>query len=294
MSDLFNNRENITSSEFKVMLDTTNKVAQEAKAFCEKLWEKFEPYADDQFLSAIKLDGKFQDRFWEMHLGNTLLEKGFNISSENEGPDFKIDLNGQIIWIEATTASNGELKNPDRIIPLDNSEDAFYINDDQIALRLKKSVESKSDKIKEYLEKNTINENEPIIIAINTSKIDVIFADEFIDYANMIFFAKSINSFFKNENGEIIPIKNNYVKRTKGYCEPTNIFLDNSYEHISAVLFSKCSYSQYNNQELNNDYLLVCNPFAKNKLPKEIFNIAKKVLFHESDDLIKLFKKDEK
>jgi hypothetical protein len=122
----------------------------------------------------------------------------------------------------------------------------------------------------------------------------VVFADEFIDYANMIFFAKSINSFFKNENGEIIPIKSNYVKRTKGFCVPTNIFLDNTHQHISAVIFSKCSYSQYNNQELNNDYLLVCNPFAKNKLPKEIFTIAKKVLFHESDDLIKLFKKDEK
>jgi hypothetical protein len=60
------------------------------------------------------------------------------------------------------------------------------------------------------------------------------------------------------------------------------------------VLFSKSSYSKCNQKELNDDYLLVCNPFAKNKLPKEIFTIAKKVLFHESDDLIKLFKKDEK
>ena len=42
------------------------------------------------------------------------------------------------------------------------------------------------------------------------------------------------------------------------------------------------------------DHFLVCNPFAKNKLPKEIFNIAKKVLFHESDELIKLFEKDKK
>ena len=294
MSDLFDNCENITSSEFKIMLDTTNEMAQEAKAFCVRLWENYKPYADDQFLSAIKSDGKFQDRFWEMHLGNALLEKGFNVSSENKGPDFKIDLNGQIVWIEAITATNGELKNPDRIIPLDNSEDTTSVNDDQIALRLRYSVESKSDKIKKYLEKNTINENEPIVVAINTSKIDVVFADEFIDYANMIFFAKSINSFFKNENGEIIPIKSNYVKRTKGFCVPTNIFLDNRYEHISAVLFSKSSYSKCNQKELNDDYLLVCNPFAKNKLPKEIFTIAKKVLFHESDDLIKLFKKDEK
>ena len=108
MSDLFDNFENITSSEFKIMLDNTNEMAQESKSFCEKLWEKFEPYADGHFLSEIKSDEKFQDRFWEMHLGNVLLEKGFNISSKNKGPDFKIDLNGQIIWIEAITASNGK------------------------------------------------------------------------------------------------------------------------------------------------------------------------------------------
>lgn len=31
MSDLFDNREKITSSEFKIMLDTTNEMAAEAK-----------------------------------------------------------------------------------------------------------------------------------------------------------------------------------------------------------------------------------------------------------------------
>lgn len=293
MSDLFNNRENITSSEFKVMLDTTNEMAQEARAFCKKLWEKFEPYADKHFSKEIKSDEKFQDRFWEMHLGNVLLEKGFNISSENEGPDFKIDLNGQIIWIEATTASNGQKDKPDSLVSLKIGESKF-ISDEKIALRLTSVIDEKSKKIKEYLEKNTINENEPIIIAINTAKIDVILAHEFIDYANMIFFAKSINSFLKKENGEFVSLKKDFITKHKGSPVSSNIFLDNTHQYISAVLFSKCSYSQYNNQELNNDYLLVCNPFAKNKLPKEIFTIAKKVLFHESDDLIKLFKKDEK
>ena len=47
-----------------VNLNNTNEMAQESKSFCEKLWEKFEPYADGHFLSEIKSDEKFQDRFW--------------------------------------------------------------------------------------------------------------------------------------------------------------------------------------------------------------------------------------
>ena len=153
MSDLFDNCENITSSEFKIMLDNTNEMAQESKSFCEKLWEKFEPYADGHFLSEIKSDEKFQDRFWEMHLGNVLLEKGFNISSKNKGPDFKIDLNGQIIWIEAITASNGKKNKEDSLKKRILDENFHVINEEKVSLRLTNAISIKNQKIKNYLKK---------------------------------------------------------------------------------------------------------------------------------------------
>jgi len=293
MINLFDNSKD-SNKEFKVMSDINNEMGQEAKDFLLKLWKNYESYADKHFLSEIKSNGKFEDRFWEMHLGNVLLEKGYTISSENEGPDFKIKLDNQIVWIEAVTSSNGQSDKQDSLISLDDSEDAFHICDDKIALRLRAAIEEKSKKIKKYLEKETITESEPIIIAINTSKINVILANEFIEYSEMIFFAKSINSFIKNKEDKIVPLKKDIITKNNGSTVSSNIFLDNKYEHISAVLFSKCNYTDYNKKELNNDYLLVCNPFAKNKLPKEILDISKKVLFHKSDELIKLFVKDEK
>ena len=292
MSSLFENNQNISSKKFKVMYDKENSMAIEARKFCERLWISYERYADTHFLNEIRLDGKFEDRFWEMHLGNVLIEKGFTISSADKGPDFKIDLDGQTVWIEAITASNGQLNLPDSLSPFPETTEAVLIDDNKVALRLRNAIESKSKKIEEYLQKKIINDDEPIIIAINTSKIDVILAQKFIDYADMVFFGKSF-SYLETKDGTFQQVTKPKIYKTNGGEVSVDVFLNSDYSHISGVLLSKSNFSHYDQVILNSDYVLIINPNTQNKISSNLFKISNKMLLHKSDILFKNLNLDE-
>jgi len=51
----------------------------EDRVFVESLWQMYRPYADTNFRSDAR--HHFNEQFWEMYLGCTLLEHGFRISS---------------------------------------------------------------------------------------------------------------------------------------------------------------------------------------------------------------------
>ena len=284
-SSLFKNTEGITSSEFKAMSREKNQMSKHAREFCEGLWHVYEPYADSHFHSEIRLDGKFQDRFWEMHLGNVLLEKNLRVSSKDYGPDFLVEIENEKLWVEAITASNGELDKPDSLHELEQSETAVYVDDRKVVLRLRSAIESKSRKINKYLKDAVIDEADSVIIAVNTGKIDSLLAVEFLGYAAMACFGKDISllRMRKEETFENVEIVS--VQKSSGSDVPVNIFLSDDYRHISGVLFSKARFSNYDQQPLNADYLLVCNPRAQNRLHPDSFKLAEKLLVHPSDTL---------
>jgi hypothetical protein len=85
----------------------SSEYAQQGRAFTEKLWTQYWPYADNHFTTEIRRD--FRARFWEMYLTCALLQcannKGFSISCPKTGPDILIEFKGRRIWIEAVTAN---------------------------------------------------------------------------------------------------------------------------------------------------------------------------------------------
>jgi hypothetical protein len=281
---MFSKDEKITSSEFNTICNPKNEMSKKARDFCEKLWTIYQPFADRHFLNEIRLDGKFQERFWEMYLGNALIEIGFIVSSLDKGPDFKVTTEGRVLWIEAICASNGAEGNPNSLVPLFD-QDATLISDEKIVLRLRSAIEEKSKKIIKYLSESTINESEPVIIAINTGKIDTILAEEFLDYLNMSCFGKDCSQVQRDKNGKYQNVAIQSVKKTAGGEVSVNIFTAGEYAHISAVLISKALYSHYD-QSLGNDFVLVLNPYTKNKLPFEILQLARKILIHHDDSLL--------
>ena len=87
----------------------------------EKLWNRFGPYADKQF---IKEFGRHvEERFWEMYLGVRLLEGRKALrkkdklpkAERDEGPDFCIQKGRRRIWVEAIAPSPGDETNLDKV-----------------------------------------------------------------------------------------------------------------------------------------------------------------------------------
>src|SRR5712691_1541769 len=88
----------------------------EWKAFCEWLWERYAPYADPHFLTEIRI--QFDQRFWEMYLGVTFLERGYPLHKPRAGgPEFGIDIDGVRYWLDAIAPNAGS--GADAVPPLE-------------------------------------------------------------------------------------------------------------------------------------------------------------------------------
>lgn len=80
------------------------------KSQIENFWKKYEPYAPQEYLEKIHSEGNFYQKWWEMFLGVGLLNLNISIttSPKDVGPDFKIILPSQVLWIEAVAPNVGD------------------------------------------------------------------------------------------------------------------------------------------------------------------------------------------
>jgi hypothetical protein len=122
MTLLFDNDDPDASQGFKnLKAAAEDSTGGKIRLGLEKLWSRFEPYADKQF---IKEFGRHvEERFWEMYLGVRLLKgrkalrKKDKLPNEkrDEGPDFCIQKGRRRIWVEVIAPSPGDESNLDKV-----------------------------------------------------------------------------------------------------------------------------------------------------------------------------------
>ena len=80
---------------------------KDAHDFVEGLWQKYESYAEPDFLDDARKD--FHAKTWEMYLGCLFKDTGFNLQkkTKKEGPDLHLLWNNRSIWVEATAPESG-------------------------------------------------------------------------------------------------------------------------------------------------------------------------------------------
>lgn len=236
-----------------------NGCRMEFRNYWEKLWKKFKPYADKHFLTEIK--NNFPQRAWEMYLCNVLLDYGFSIKSNNDGPDFIVD---DKIYIECIVPQKG-CKNSVPDILFNKFQE---YPDNQIKLRLASAFKEKFDKYTKWQNNDKINVAFPYIIAISYGwfgysenqkmphMLDILFSvgDMKIDLATHSVFYEFNNLLQKEDK-----------KFQIGYFENCK------FNTVSGVLFSNGIGSGVNINNLGDDCFLVKNPYAANPIPNEIF-----------------------
>lgn len=250
---------NPQDSDFKAFRDEEHLKKQ--RRFIEKLWMSYEPYADSHFRKEITKH--FKDRFWEMYLGCSLLEKGFNISSCDKGPDIETSLGNKKIWIEAVCPSNGA--GPDRVPDFPGGETFPEI---ELILRFSSVIWDKYQILKKYLKEGLVAKDDALVIAINSSKIGLAMSEGYPPYilktlfpiGNPIYTVDIENRVAYDERFSYKPD----VPKKSGTRIQTLYFENNKFSEISGILYSRASpfYSK-----IGHDYIFVHNPFAKNPLP---------------------------
>ena len=247
----------------------------EDKKFVEQLWSSYKPYADLNF----KTDARkhFQERFWEMYLGNTFLNHKFELDQYSQkGPEFYLGINDNRYWIEAISPGAGE--GLDAVPEIEYGKPlATRVPEYEIILRFRHAIFEKYKKYLDYVEQDIIKNNEPYVIAINSKRIRPILSDP-----EPPFIIKAVYPFgdlaavFDTISNGIVDTYHEHrdsIEKKSGENISTDIFLNTEHSGISAVIYSSVDAVNYPNK-FGSDFWLVHNKMAENPIPIGTFKFG--------------------
>jgi hypothetical protein len=251
----------------------------------EELWEDFAPFADKQFLDEIETNLK--SRFWEMYLGCSFLYNDFNLELPDHkgGPDLKINYKNTNLWVEAVTPQKGV--GEDKIEKPAEME-WTKVPTDKMVLRIQNSIKNKKEQYFNWLENEIINKDEPFILAVNASEIP-----NARQVTNMPLILRAISQFgdqyftFSKENFEIIDQGYHFedsVSKSSGTVINKNVIENEEYNFISGFLYS-CADPLNRPENMGDDYILIHNPIAINKLPIGFLKLGRE--FYREENQLK-------
>lgn len=277
MEPLFDNTVNADDPIYNYIRDDSGQTAKVAKMFTESLWEKYYPYADDHF--PVEIQKHFHVRFWEMYLACTLMDKGYEITSDNTGPDIRVEHKGNIIWIEATAPTSGNQSTSDKVpeLVITDPPTAQQVPEEQIILRYRAAIREKyNNKYFKYLEGGIISEEDCYIIAINGYLIPFSTTDfnppRIVRSVLPIGYPQvTVDTISKRITGESYQYRSD-ISKASGFSVKTDIFLDPYYKHINAVLFSNVDVFNLT-KRMGENFITVHNPLA-HSLPDDFLNFC--------------------
>lgn len=272
---LFQSSTNTPNKIYRNVRDSDHPMMVDARQLCIDLWNRFEPYADENFITEIQRD--FSARFWEMDLTCFLMDLGKDVDCPKPGPDVKVD---RSIWVEAICPTQGAKNSPDRVPDIITGI-ARSVDSDLITLRYTAAIKEKHRKYLSYIEDGIIQESEPYIIALNSSQIPDARLE--LPMPRIVSAVLSIGSQFvqfDRESGEIVGGGYQYkgaVRKKSGSDVPIDMFHNPEYSGVSAILYS-CTDCCNRPEKNGAASILVHNPLAKNPINVGFLGVGKEAV----------------
>lgn len=255
---------------YRILRDGEGEIIARGREFVETIWEECSPFLDTNL--AEKAMDSYASAFWELYLTHTLLSDGLNPVRRSdreparEGPDLLLSL--PRVWVEAVAPGPGE--GPDAV-PEPTVGEARPVPDDQIILRYRSAIASKVEQLREHQARGWVLEDDPVVIAVNGARIPSARLELTIPRIVRSVLPFGHEQFHVNTNTmEIVDHTFQYrafVQKLQGAEVPVDIFNDDSYSRISAILAS-CSDEINRPETAGADFVLVHNPNATAPLPR--------------------------
>ena len=241
----------------------------------EALYQQFSPYADPDFVSAFARDP--EARFWEMWLGCALLEGGKTLLPTVDrrgdgGPDICVLENDKRMWIEAIAPGLGEGDDGiPRPPPINRGGRLREQPVRQTQLRITSALRTKNCAIVRYLEDDIIDRDDIAIVAIGAARFGI--------YAMGPGFPLALSAVFPigdafvridRETMEVVEAGHETaleIPRTGGINIPRTAFLDDEYQHLSGLLWSRVGIGNWDRTQRPLSF--IHNPSAQNSMPQE-------------------------
>jgi hypothetical protein len=174
-----------------------------------------------------------------MYLTWGLFGNGFEVCSDDEGPDVGVSIGDVIVWFEAIAPKPGQ--GNDEVPQFGGEEGEVVVGrypEEKILVRIRGAIEEKYRKYKRYIERGTISNDAPYIVAVNGCQLPGAFIKDDMPIA-----VRAVYPFGKprivvnSENFEVLRADHEYrdhVQKANGSPVETGIFLEEDYSGISA------------------------------------------------------------
>jgi hypothetical protein len=258
-----------------------------ARDFLDRLWNTYSPFVMQKKLFIDAMSVQPFPRIWEMYLGCALSECGLSLKAKGEeGPDIK--LINPSVWVEAVASTDGGKANqttqPTTRVPEVLLSESMLGGppEDDIIWRLATSINKKIGKFDDYLKKGTVDPSDPCVVGLNVHKTSFSQLDHQHTPNHIPQIVKALFGYggcvllqFFARDGLSPPISSNhfdyeYRPHLKTLVR-TDIFLRDEATTVSAVILSREGFWSWQNRipfSLIDNFILVHNPLARNKLPK--------------------------
>ena len=241
------------------------------KAFVETLWARVHHLADPH----VREDARnhFHQRFWEMYLAVTLLERGFDLYRHgDEGPEFYALVGNRRVWFEAIAPGPGD--GPDQVPQLVSGQ-CTDTPTEQILLRFTNALDEKRKKYAAALAAGIVSAEDSYVLAINSLEIRYApdgpslpyFIQAFLPFGPLTI-SFDVKTFEKKDSFYAYRPE---VLKLNGSPVSTRAFLDDAASFCSAVLHSGVYCAKYPDQ-FGDEFSVLHNPRAHRPLDATMFD----------------------
>lgn len=256
-------------------------------------------------------DDHFFAYLWEMLLASHLKNIRLDISSADEGPDFRIHRADQMIWIEAICPSPSGL--PDDWLRESRPGEVLVgsLPHEEMLLRWTGVLKAKKEKLTGKLErdritgeevwkpgyaaKGIVGQNDPYVIAVSSCRLARLETYCHVGISELPFAVEAVfpvgpfEVVINRETMETIDTRHGhrlFIRKPSGAEVRTDSFLNPDYAGVSAVLGSPAGLNAACG--CNTPIVVVHNPLATNRLPVGILGADQEYVAEDKGDQYEL------
>lgn len=244
-------------------------------------------------------DDKFWQRIWEAILGCHFTDVGYEVSSQDEGPDFLIEKEGRRIWVEAICPRPKGIPQSFSAPKSADGPSVTSVPTDALLLNWTAALKEKMEKLEGagtkagYRQNGIVEENEPYVIAVNSGRLG--YAEMGLSqfpYSAEVGFGIGPMQVTVNvatgQFGEPEHSRRLQVLNRNGSVVSTVVLGQPEYAGVSAVL----STGHLCPQPDEYPFIVVYNPFARAQLPVGVLGKATEYVSEFDDEYMVVRRKD--
>lgn len=258
------------------------RVAKRRAAYVQALWGdylKLDVADFDHFVSQLTNgdDEQFSQRVWELQFGSHLFRLGYDVKSAKRGPDFRFEVGGLNVWVEATSPAPRGIPKEWFSFPSEGAGTSYDTPNKEMLLRWTAAFRQKMKKFDDYARSGITAAGDACVIAVNGSQLSGFFQDNFGELqlpwaVEVVFPVGTIRAVFTVGQDDVTMERELRYEITKPNGSPVSLhpFITPECSGISALISCTTSYSP----DMRLPLCIAHNPLAAVPIPLGLFGEA--------------------